>query len=73
MVKLGKRPRAIVISDEESADESRVVTPKKMATSSKKVATPSKKVATPSKTGTTPSKDAKFWVESTPFDDATDV
>ena len=50
MVKLGKRPRTIVLSDEDDdAMES----------------SPSQKFTSPPKFKTRPANDSKFWVEST--------
>lgn len=51
MVNLGKRPRPVVVSDDEDEDVK--------APSPKKIATPSKKFLTG------PLNDAKFWVEGT--------
>ena len=61
MVRIRKRSRAIVISDDESSDGNSQCTPNNSATPATSVFTPARKFRT------TPPEDAKFWVESRPY------
>jgi hypothetical protein len=68
MAALGKRGRAIIVSDDEDEDDDIALesTPRQIATPVSKVSSTAREADSPGKLfPSSPPTDAKFWVEST--------